>query len=77
MAAQATARRARRRPTSTTISRDSRPGRIRVGTASWTDPGFIADWYPKRLRAGDRLSWYAEHFKLVEVNSSFYAVPRQ
>jgi len=50
--------------------------RIRVGTASWTDPGFIADWYPKRIRPGDRLAWYAQHFNLVEVNSSFYAVPR-
>jgi uncharacterized protein YecE (DUF72 family) len=50
--------------------------RIRVGTASWTDPGFIADWYPKKLSAGERLAWYARHFNLVEVNSSFYAVPR-
>src|SRR5687767_13474908 len=48
--------------------------KIRVGTASWTDPGFVAHWYPKRLRAADRLAWYAEHFNLVEVNSSFYAV---
>src|SRR5262245_61302488 len=50
--------------------------RIRVGTASWTDPGFIADWYPTKVSAGDRLAWYAQHFNLVEVNSSFYAVPR-
>ena len=58
-----------------TASRDGRPGRIRVGTASWTDPGFIADWYPKRLPARERLAWYAQHFKLVEVNSTFYSVP--
>ena len=49
--------------------------KILVGTASWTDPGFVAKWYPKRLRAADRLAWYSEHFNLVEVNSSFYAVP--
>jgi uncharacterized protein YecE (DUF72 family) len=49
--------------------------RIRVGTASWSDPGFVADWYPKKLPTADRLGWYAEHFKLVEVNSTFYAVP--
>ena len=52
-----------------------RRGKILVGTASWTDPGFIADWYPPKLPAGQRLPWYAEHFNLVEVNSSFYAVP--
>jgi uncharacterized protein YecE (DUF72 family) len=49
---------------------------IRVGTASWTDPGFIADWYPKGLSTRKRLAWYAEQFNLDEVNSSFYAVPR-
>jgi len=35
----------------------------------------VAKWYPKTLRAADRLAWYSEHFNLVEVNSSFYAVP--
>jgi uncharacterized protein YecE (DUF72 family) len=51
--------------------------RILVGTSSWTDPGFVADWYPAGLPAKERLPWYAEHFNLVEVNSSFYAVPAQ
>lgn len=50
-------------------------GLIRVGTASWADPDFVRDWYPKGLPAGERLPWYARHFKLVEVNSSFYAIP--
>jgi uncharacterized protein YecE (DUF72 family) len=50
-------------------------GKILVGTASWTDPGFVADWYPKKVSASERLRWYAEHFNLVEVNSSFYRVP--
>src|SRR5262245_38157830 len=56
-------------------TRQRLPGRIRVGTASWTDPGFIADWHPRRLHAHERLAWYAKHFHLVEVNSSFYGVP--
>jgi uncharacterized protein YecE (DUF72 family) len=51
--------------------------RILVGTASWTDPGFVERWYPPKLPAGDRLSWYAEHFAIVEVNSTFYAVPER
>jgi uncharacterized protein YecE (DUF72 family) len=50
-------------------------GEIRVGTASWSDPGFVQHWYPKRLPAGHRLDWYAQHFDLVEVNSTFYSVP--
>jgi uncharacterized protein YecE (DUF72 family) len=50
-------------------------GKILVGTASWSDPGFVERWYPKKMPAGDRLSWYAQHFDLVEVNSTFYSVP--
>jgi uncharacterized protein YecE (DUF72 family) len=50
-------------------------GRILVGTASWSDPGFVERWYPKKMPAGERLGWYARHFELVEVNSTFYSVP--
>ena len=53
------------------------PGRILIGTASWSDPGFVERWYPKKLPAGERLAWYAQHFEMVEVNSTFYSVPDQ
>lgn len=52
-------------------------GKISVGTASWSDIGFVGQWYPKGLPANQRLRWYAEHFNLVEVNSTFYQVPVQ
>ena len=48
---------------------------IRIGTSSWADPEFVRDWYPPKLPAAARLSWYAEHFDYVEVNSTFYAIP--
>jgi len=50
-------------------------GKILVGTASWSDPGFVHRWYPKGMRANERLGWYAQHFEMVEVNSTFYSVP--
>jgi uncharacterized protein YecE (DUF72 family) len=50
-------------------------GKILIGTASWSDPGFVERWYPKKMPAGERLGWYAQHFGLVEVNSTFYSVP--
>lgn len=53
------------------------PGRILVGTSSWADPGFIKDWYPPGMKAGERLPWYAQRFEAVELNSSFYAVPER
>ena len=49
--------------------------KILVGTASWSDPGFVERWYPKKMPAGERLQWYAQHFEMVEVNSTFYSVP--
>jgi uncharacterized protein YecE (DUF72 family) len=50
-------------------------GRIVIGTSSWSDPGFVEEWYPEEVAARDRLPWYAERFEAVEVNSTFYAVP--
>lgn len=54
---------------------NSESQRILVGTASWSDPGFVERWYPKKMPAGERLAWYALHFEMVEVNSTFYSVP--
>jgi hypothetical protein len=39
-------------------------------TSSWPDPEFVRDWYPPKLLAAARLSWYADHFDYVEVNST-------
>ena len=52
-----------------------KPAKILVGTASWSDPGFVEHWYPKKMPAGERLAWYAQHFEMVEVNSTFYSAP--
>jgi uncharacterized protein YecE (DUF72 family) len=48
---------------------------ILVGTSSWADPGFVKEWYPQGLAARERLPWYSQHFRYVELNSSFYAIP--
>jgi len=56
-------------------SSKDKKARILVGTASWSDPGFVERWYPKGMLANERLAWYAGHFEMVEVNSTFYSVP--
>jgi uncharacterized protein YecE (DUF72 family) len=56
---------------------------IRVGTSGWSYPSGRGTWngifYPPRgargFRATDELSYYAEHFDTVEVNSTFYRQP--
>src|SRR5207244_10774637 len=50
-------------------------GNVVIGTASWTDPGFVARWYPQTMAAHERSAWDAQHFAMVEVNSTFYSVP--
>lgn len=55
-----------------------RAGRVLVGTASWTDKTLIASgrFYPKTATSPEaRLRYYASRFPLVEVDSSYYALP--
>jgi uncharacterized protein YecE (DUF72 family) len=56
---------------------------LRIGTSGWNYPGGRGTWngvfYPptrKRSKGFDELSYYAEHFNTVEVNSTFYGQPR-
>ena len=54
------------------------PGRIRVGTASWTDPTMTAPgvFYPDDAKtAEERLHFYASQFPIVEVDATYYALP--
>src|SRR4030095_16496323 len=55
--------------------RHSDAGKILIGPASWSDPGFVQHWYTKGSRAQERLGWYAQQFEMGEVNSTFYSVP--
>ena len=51
---------------------------ILVGTASWTDKSLIAckRFYPPDARTAEaRLRFYATRFPMVEVDSSYYAMP--
>jgi uncharacterized protein YecE (DUF72 family) len=48
---------------------------IRVGTCSWADESFSKAWYPKGVKSGERLAYYAERFDVVEANSTFYRLP--
>src|SRR5450830_13959 len=51
---------------------------ILVGTASWTDKSLIGcgRFYPKEASSAEaRLRYYATQFPMVEVDSSYYAMP--
>ena len=48
---------------------------IRIGTCSWADQSLSKFFYPKGTPARERLSYYAERFDTVEVDSTFYRLP--
>jgi uncharacterized protein YecE (DUF72 family) len=48
---------------------------ILLGTSSFTATGWQGSFYPKGLRPTDYLSYYAQHFDTVEIDSTFYATP--
>jgi len=53
-------------------------GGARFGTASWTDPTMTVPgvFYPKGIStAEERLRFYATQFPVVEVDSTYYALP--
>jgi uncharacterized protein YecE (DUF72 family) len=54
-------------------------GDVRVGTASWTDRTLLeSGWYPPEANTPDkRLRFYARQFPLVEVDSTYYALPAE
>lgn len=55
-------------------------GRILIGTASWTDKSLIDSgrFYPPEAKSAEaRLQFYASQFPIVEVDSSYYAMPAE
>lgn len=52
-------------------------GEILVGTSSWADRSLLsAGWYPREVNTpAGRLAYYAERFPLVEVDTTYYAIP--
>jgi uncharacterized protein YecE (DUF72 family) len=60
------------------VLRTTSGARIRIGTASWTDPTMVAPgvFYPDGIASPEaRLRYYASRFPLVEVDSTYYAIP--
>src|SRR6476660_4217977 len=56
------------------------PGRILIGTSSWTDPTLVKDghFYPPDAKSAEgRLRFYASKFPIVEVDSTYYFPPSE
>lgn len=51
-------------------------GRIRVGTSGWHYGHWVGPFYPEHMPAAERLRYYADHFDTVEVDTTFYRLPK-
>jgi len=50
--------------------------RILIGTSGYSFRDWVGPFYPSGTRAKDFLPYYARHFGTVEVNSTYYGIPR-
>ena len=46
-----------------------------IGTSGYSYPDWRGVFYPAGLSKNDHLTYYAEHFQALELNSSYYTIP--
>jgi uncharacterized protein YecE (DUF72 family) len=51
-------------------------GKIYVGTSGWNYKHWRGLFYPAGVRIADELAFYAGQFQAVEINNSFYRLPK-
>ena len=51
-------------------------GKLFIGTSGWVYSHWEGIFYPKDLPPKDKLKYFSQHFKTVEINYSFYHLPR-
>jgi uncharacterized protein YecE (DUF72 family) len=50
-------------------------GTLLYGTSSWSEPSWVGSFYPPRTEPADFLRLYAEQFRTVEADVTYYRVP--
>ena len=50
---------------------------VLVGTSGFAFPEWKGNFYPEKIAAKDMLRYYAERFPTVEVNNTFYRLPKE
>jgi uncharacterized protein YecE (DUF72 family) len=47
-----------------------------VGTSGFSYKEWLGRFYPEKLPAAEMLRYYAQHFRTVEINNTFYRMPK-
>lgn len=48
---------------------------LKIGTCSFSAPGWERSFYPAGMKPPERLAFYATRFSTLEIDSTFYATP--
>ncbi len=56
---------------------DSERADLRIGTSGWSYKDWEGAFYPRGIKATEMLGHYGRVFRTVEVDSTFYAMPRE
>src|SRR5690348_9855525 len=51
-------------------------GAVWIGTSGWHYKHWLGNFYPEKLPASKMLAYYQQHFDTVELNNSFYHLPK-
>lgn len=51
------------------------PARIKLGTQGWNYPAWVGPFYPEGTRPAEFLRTFTRAFEVVEIDSTFYAIP--
>jgi len=49
---------------------------IRIGTSGWHYKHWVGKFYPEKFTASRMLAYYCDRFDTVEINNSFYMLPK-
>ena len=52
------------------------PGKWRIGTSGWSYKHWKEIFYPSEVPVSQWLRYYGDHFSTVEVNATFYRLPK-
>lgn len=50
---------------------------VRIGCSGWSYRGWLNNFYPPGTKPGDYLKLYSRVFNVVEIDSTFYRIPKE
>jgi len=59
------------------MNASEKSGKLYIGTSGWSYKHWKGVFYPENLSQNKWLEYYAEHFETVEINNSFYRLPKR